>query len=92
MNILVGMVKGIKSKKTGVEYDILHLLEENVLNTEKEVGQLTSTVFVESEALNNGSLSVEGALEVGCNIRIMKENVNGMDKITYMVCKPRKKA
>lgn len=91
MNVLVGMVKGIKSKKTGVEYDILHLLEENVLNTDKEVGQLTSTVFVESEAINQGAISVEGSLEIGCYIRIMKENINGMDKISYIVCKPRKK-
>lgn len=90
-NILVGRVDGIQSKKTGVVYTILHLLEENILDTSKEKGQLTTTVFVESDELENGEIQVEGALEIGCYIRVMKESINGMDKISYIICKPRKK-
>lgn len=91
MLILVGRVDGIVSKKSGTEYSILHLLEENVLDTSKEKGQLTSTVFVESAALSDGSIQVEGDMVIGSYIRIMKEQINGMDKISYIVCKPRKK-
>ena len=89
MNILVGMVKEINTKK-GSRLRILHLLEENSLNTDNEVGQLTNVVMLDLDELEEGSIQVEGSMEVGCYIRVMKENKGGLDRVSYIVCTPRK--
>ena len=84
MNILVG-TNVIESKKNGKKYTILHMVDGEVKDTATSKGQ-----FVCTEMIENGAVEIQGELKINNHVRVFKESVNGMDKVTLVVCSERK--
>lgn len=100
MKTLVGM-NVIESKKGG-KYLLLHLLEDTFFDSMKHEdlfesdaktswGQSVLQEFINVEDVAYGRIDVVGKMVPGCNIRIFKENVDGMDKVTLIQVLDKKK-
>ena len=92
---LVGM-NIIKSKKSGKKFMMLNLVDDTYLDSidhsipeaifssaeQTGWGQMVSTEFLDLE--NLGDVDINGDLVPGCVVRLFKEDVDGMDKITLI--------
>lgn len=78
MKILVGYQK-ITSKK-GQHFIILHMLEGDVFDGSdgKSWGQLVSSEFVGEDC------DMTGDMELGCHVRVFKEEKNGLDRVSMV--------
>lgn len=95
MKTLVGM-NIIESKKSGKRFMMLNLLDDTFMNSANHDtqlalfdspkqtgwGQTVSTEFLNLE--NMQGIEIQGNLEPGCQLRLFKENVDGIDQITLI--------
>lgn len=99
MKTLVGM-NVIKSKKSGKRFLMLNLLDDAYFDSMNHAdlfaspeqtgwGQTVSTEFLDLE--DPAQVEIHGDLEPGCSVRIFKENVEGMDRITLIQVTGKKK-
>lgn len=94
MKKVVG-INFIKSK-SNVSWVVLHLLDDSFVDTVNHLdlfssdfksawGQSVSTEFIPQEDLKYGNVEIIGGdLKPGAYVRILKENVNGMDKVSII--------
>ena len=87
MQILVGFDKVI-SKKNNEKYMILHVLDTEHRDVSKDDGtgrwgQTVEVIFVAEK-----DVEVTGNLEVGIEVRLLKEkNEHGFDSVSMIICK-----
>ena len=98
MKKLVG-INFIESKK-GSSYAILHLVDDDVFDTvnhdnlfdspaKSAWGQSVSTEFLALDDVHDGLVDIVGDLVPGCGVRIFKESINGMDRISLIKVIPK---
>lgn len=86
----------IKSSKNGKLFMMLNLVDDTYMDSAKHAtqlelfsnpektgwGQKVLTEFLDLEDI--GRVEIIGDLVPGCSVRLFKENINGMDKITLI--------
>lgn len=86
MEKIVG-IQYITSKKNGLHYMKISTLDGQVYNIPGErEGQSTGEYFICEEDIKNGKIEVIGGdIKVGALVRIMKETIDGMDRVAMIM-------
>lgn len=86
MEKIVG-IEYITSKKNGLHYKKISTLDSVVYNQPgKHEGQNVGNYFVCEEDIQDGKIEIVGGdLCLGANVRVMKESVNGFDRISMIM-------
>lgn len=86
MEKIVG-IQYITSKKNGLHYKKISTLDSIIYNQPGErEGQNVGEYFICQEEIQEGKIElVGGELRLGANIRVMKESVNGLDRVAMIM-------